>query len=731
MDYMGVVRRRLWLVALVILLAGIAADTVGRPAGPSAATYSGSSLLSLRAGSKPTDVSYYDFVAKGTSAIIDSASAKLDQAGAGQETGFIQKHVKTTPNPEVGVLRIDVSAQPSGAAAQQVLEAYGGALIDFAANAKTVDRDAALKTADDRIASLEVQISALQDQMKAKGATGTSAGAGSTNTTGSPSSGERLLEAQLTTLLTAHSSAVAEAEQLRTESPDSLSPLGAIGGPLVVADAQSKDPLGFKGRILVGLLIGLVLGVGLVLGLHRFDRRVYTRRDAETAFQLPVLAEIPIIPYSKRRGFQLVAQKEPTAPASEGYRILRSSIDHARARQLHGEGKQAGRGTVVLVTSASRRVGTSTTVANLAVASVYAGKKVLVVGADLRRPSIHQFFRVESGPGLVDFVDDRWRRSTPVDFSAYVQNTVVPDVSIVHHGREVISAGETVAAAGPLLEAARSRYDIIFIDSPSMRAGSDVNELVRFADLVLLTTRVGKSTSDEGEMVFEETERLQAPMCGLVLVGTRSSARQSWLVRLLQGGLARGASRTGRSAHQPTTSRLEPAEPEAGPARPAPRSDMPSVPAPSPIDAVAGGPMAATTMALPKISGISGIADIDGDNVSANGSDDSAAGEGRPSTAPPVQPTRAASPAPEAGDAVAPPATVAMSTGGTPPAGVVSQPPAFQDAERASNEEASAARPDDLPAAGGQHALAHSPETDPNLAFGFDLFDEDEVDLRK
>ncbi len=573
MDYWSVVRRRLWLVGVLVLLGGLAALVFGQPASPSAPTFNGSVLLTLEPGSDPGGVLYYDYVALQTSAVLDSVVASADKEGL-YETPLtadqLLQQIRTTPSADIGILRIDIAGQPSRKAAERVLQLYGDEIVAFAAKAKVAERDESLVSLEARIASLELQISTVQKQIDAQ-----------PKTTNPASNADPLLQAQLTTLLASHSAAVGQAEELRARSSEQLSPLRFIGAPRVVDNPMAKDPLGPGERLALGLGLGLLIGIVLAIGLHRFDRRIYSRRDAETGFHLPVLAEVPLISYRKRRRFQLIAQQEPSALASEAFRILRSSVDHARSRQLHGEGEQSGSGTVVLVTSVTERVGKSTTVANLAVASVYAGKKVLIVAGDLRQPTIHQFFRVENGPGVADFVDDLWKRPRTVDYSAYVQNTVVPDVSIIHHGREVISAGETVAAAGPLIVAAREHFDVVFIDSPSMMAGSDVNELVGQADLVLLVARVGRSTTDDGELAHETAERLQAPMCGVALVGVRPTARRSLLVRAPRAAFRRLFRRQPPNRQRAVSGPLTSATPEGA-------SAQQDVPPPPPIPVTPG-----------------------------------------------------------------------------------------------------------------------------------------------
>ena len=137
----------------------------------------------------------------------------------------------------------------------------------------------------------------------------------------------------------------------------------------------------------------------LAFGLHRFDARLFTRRDAEAAFSLPVLAEIPKVPWRKRRGHKIITHESPTHKAAEAYRVLRSGIARARAVQTAEPSMpQPDAGAVVLVTSASAAVGKTSTVANLAVAATDAGSSVLVVSGDLRQPPSTSTSRSTTAP---------------------------------------------------------------------------------------------------------------------------------------------------------------------------------------------------------------------------------------------------------------------------------------------------------------------------------------------
>src|SRR5262249_4558026 len=152
---------------------------------------------------------------------------------------------------------------------------------------------------------------------------------------------------------------------------------------------------------IIGAFLGLLLAIGIALLRERLDRRILTRADAEAAFHLPVLAEVPQITKSDQRDTSLVAESAPLSRFAEAFRAVRSSVlftwaalgadtasSGAGARQSsNGNGAngdtlfepEGGEPLVVMVTSASPGDGKTTSTANLAVVFAEAGSSVLVV----------------------------------------------------------------------------------------------------------------------------------------------------------------------------------------------------------------------------------------------------------------------------------------------------------------------------------------------------------------
>lgn len=533
-DYLQVVWRRRWTVLLVVAVGVGAVWFVGQPPPPSETTYSATATLVLKEGEDPSSILLYSYVAGETPRIVERVAAdlgpdvydidELDTAESIEQLVWIDSVL------EIGTVTIGAVGQPDAQTAEQVLDRFGAYMIEYGQERRTLERDEALDALEIRQQALEATIAQLTNEIERL----QDAQPEDERLLGRPV--DRVKETQLTADIGSLATVLAEADNARSLTEEELTPLSFVGRPTVTPEQEQVAPLGLVQRMIVGTLLAALLGVGLAFALHRFDNRLYNRRDTEAAFGLPVLAEVPKIPWRKRRKGELIAHSEPAATASESYRLLRSSVARARSMQLaqRGMSEPTEPSCVTLVTSASSSAGKTSTVGNLAVASVAAGNRVLIVAADLRRPRVHQLFDVPEGEGLTEAVKKLSIIGSQPDLDSFLVPTHIDGVTMLLHGGEVTNPGETLALAGPLLAEARQRFDVILVDTPPMLVGNDVNELMAFADLVLVVARTGRSTIDEGQWTEEAAERLQAPTCGVVLVGARSE-----LVRRAAGSYGR------------------------------------------------------------------------------------------------------------------------------------------------------------------------------------------------
>ena len=143
---------------------------------------------------------------------------------------------------------------------------------------------------------------------------------------------------------------------------------------------------------LLGLAAGLALGLGAAFLRDSLDDRLTSKEATEHAGGAPVLAMTPAVTSWRRQQKPLVVSvAEPTSPAAESYRSLRTSIQFARQEQQLRS---------VVVTSPGVSEGKTSTLANLGVVFAQAGERVVLVSCDLRRPRIGEFFGLDEQAGL-------------------------------------------------------------------------------------------------------------------------------------------------------------------------------------------------------------------------------------------------------------------------------------------------------------------------------------------
>ena len=209
---------------------------------------------------------------------------------------------------------------------------------------------------------------------------------------------------------------------------------------------------------------------------------------------------------------RLVVLDDSRSFAAEAYRVLRTNLHYANPdtpiRRL-------------LVTSAGEGEGKSTTVANLGVCFAQADRAVLLVDADLRRPTINTFFRQPATPGLSSYP------AGDALLEAIIQKTSVPNLSIMASGPTPPNPAELVGSRRmrELLDAASERFDMVLLDSPPVLAVSDAGALVPMVDGVLLVVGSGLTARLALRRAKEAVEAVQGRIVGAVLNRFDASAQ--------------------------------------------------------------------------------------------------------------------------------------------------------------------------------------------------------------
>jgi capsular exopolysaccharide synthesis family protein len=284
-------------------------------------------------------------------------------------------------------------------------------------------------------------------------------------------------------------------------------------------------------NMLLASVVGLIMGVGTVVVIKYLDKSVYSPEDAEK-FGFSLLATIPIIEsFSetvtksvkrskvsdgpdedyRKIAAHLVTHFDAKSSVSEAYRSLRTSILFS-PMESRFKGQSAGAKTI-LVTSSAPREGKSTTIANLAITMAQTGNRVLLIDADLRRPMLHSIFGLSKEPGITNHLIGRSK------IEEIIKQTSIPNLDIITSGTIPPNPSELVGTPQmkTFLDAARSNYDIILLDSPPVIAVTDAQIISKLTDGVLLVLSSGVTNRDLVARTIENVTRLNGHIIGLVL----------------------------------------------------------------------------------------------------------------------------------------------------------------------------------------------------------------------
>jgi non-specific protein-tyrosine kinase len=258
----------------------------------------------------------------------------------------------------------------------------------------------------------------------------------------------------------------------------------------------------------LGLFFGVALGLALAFLRERLADRVKDRGDIETALQAPALAAIPRYRLGKDEEFTPVTLAHPAGGASEVYRSLRTSLQFAASH--HGYKS-------VVVTSATAGEGKSVTTANLGIVLAQAGQRVVLVSADLRRPSLERYFGLRGArQGL-----STWLASDDPEPWDVVLDPGIKNLRLVPSGPAPSNPAELLGSKKMhrLITLLEENADLVLIDSPPVLAVADAAVMGRYVGASLLVINADsthKSTAVRGK---EEVERTGGVLLGAVLNG--------------------------------------------------------------------------------------------------------------------------------------------------------------------------------------------------------------------
>ncbi len=282
----------------------------------------------------------------------------------------------------------------------------------------------------------------------------------------------------------------------RTEGGDA-----AIKGTVVAVATPPRFPSSPNKRrdVAAGLLAGIIIGGVVALVRERTDTRLRTASDLSALTAIPVIGEVGASAALQQRGSQIAG----AGREAEAYRRIRTNLEFLTV---------GAPSKTLLVTSALSGEGKSTTCVRLAASLAEAGLRVLLVDADLRRPSIAAYVGLEPSVGLTTALVGR------ASLQDLVQPTAHPSLHVLTSGAIPPNPAELLGSSSmrELLGAMTDRYDVVVLDSPPLLAVTDAAVLSRMVASTVLVAGCSKLRRPQLVEALATLERIDAPVIGIV-----------------------------------------------------------------------------------------------------------------------------------------------------------------------------------------------------------------------
>lgn len=254
-----------------------------------------------------------------------------------------------------------------------------------------------------------------------------------------------------------------------------------------------------------GMVLALIFGIALVVAMDALDNSIRTTTDVEKLLGLPICGVIPAqLPDPNRS--PRITYLDPLSPVAEAYRLLRTDLLFTHAERPFQS---------LMVSTGKPGQGASTTICNLSIAFAQAGKRVILVDCDLRRPKLHNVFKVRNDTGLTSLLNDE------CTLEQALKPTEVDNLLILPSGPLPLNPAELIASPRmrALHEELKRHSDFVFFDTPSAIAFSDATILSSFVDAAIIVVRAHNVPRGSEHQVRQMLNKAKANIIGVVLNG--------------------------------------------------------------------------------------------------------------------------------------------------------------------------------------------------------------------
>ena len=269
----------------------------------------------------------------------------------------------------------------------------------------------------------------------------------------------------------------------------------------------------------VASLTGTIFATGIILLLEKIDRTIYDGTEIEKQLDIPFLATLPNLadgdsqvdlskPYSVDEEYYLYSLDRiklflQDKKLYEPYRTLLKRLESTTQYKLQ----------TVVITSAIAREGKSVVAAHLGAVSAMLNRRTLIIDAHLNQPSQHNLLGVSHQPGLAEIVTDGFPLEKVIQSTELANLSVLPAGDLICNSCAVVES----AALEILIQQAKTQYDLVIIDAPSVSSNGDAQTLANYGDGLVMVTRPLHTKIDILKHHVVELKKNQAPIIGFVI----------------------------------------------------------------------------------------------------------------------------------------------------------------------------------------------------------------------
>ena len=269
-----------------------------------------------------------------------------------------------------------------------------------------------------------------------------------------------------------------------------------------------------RNTYMVAILLGLMFPIGCIWLKRALRFKLEGRTDVQDITDAPIVGDIPQVKGNKERS--IVVRENHNGLMEETFRNLRTNLQY----MLKEEEK------VILFTSTTAREGKTFNAANLATSFAYMGKKVVIVGLDIRNPSLTKVFGIDKKEhGITEYL----AAPTATDLMSNCYTTDIPNLYVLPCGTVPPNPTELVArpSLDKAIETLKEQFDYVILDTAPIGMVTDTRLITRVADLCVYVCRVDYTRKNEFELVKELQKREDLPTLGILINGIDMDNRKN------------------------------------------------------------------------------------------------------------------------------------------------------------------------------------------------------------